>query len=120
MPVNEKIEYRVTGGRIVGENVFILGAGASKESGAPLMNEFLDVTEDLLREDAFDSASAEKIKEVFEIITYLQGVYAKSYLDLNNIESLFGAIEMARVINRLGEYPPKKISEIRVSPPGYN
>lgn len=97
----------------MGENIFILGAGASKESGAPLMNNFLDVAEDLLRENSFDSDSVDKIKEVFKIITYLQGVHAKSYLDLNNIESLFGAVEMARVINRLGEYSPQKIFEIR-------
>ncbi len=30
------------------QTVFILGAGASKESEAPLMNDFLDTAEDLL------------------------------------------------------------------------
>lgn len=30
-------------------NVFILGAGASNEVGAPLMNNFLEVSENLLR-----------------------------------------------------------------------
>ena len=31
------------------KNVFILGAGTSKHTGAPLMNNFLDVAEDLLK-----------------------------------------------------------------------
>lgn len=31
------------------ENVFILGAGASRKAGAPLMKGFLDSAEDLLK-----------------------------------------------------------------------
>ena len=34
--------------KAMGESVFILGAGASVDSGAPLMYNFLDVAEDLL------------------------------------------------------------------------
>lgn len=95
------------------ENVFILGAGASKESGAPLMFDFLDVAEDLLRADAF--GEGETISKVFEVISKLQSVYAKSYLELTNIESLFGVIEMARVINKLDDYSSEEINEIRES-----
>lgn len=95
------------------ENVFILGAGASKESGAPLMNNFLDVAEDLLRANAFKEG--DKISKVFEVISKLQSVYAKSYLELTNIESLFGVIEMARVINKLDSYSLEEIKDIRES-----
>ena len=31
--------------------VFILGAGASRQAGAPLMNDFIDTAESLLRAD---------------------------------------------------------------------
>lgn len=79
------------------ENVFILGAGASAESGAPLMNNFIDVAEDLLRKDAVKDVS-EDFRRVFKVINELHGVYAKSFIDLNNIEFLFGTLEMARII----------------------
>lgn len=93
------------------ENVFILGAGASFESGAPLMNIFLDVAEDLWRVNAYKDNK--KIKKVFEVISKMDSVYAKSHLDLNNIESLFGAIEMARIIDKLGDYSSEEIKEAR-------
>jgi hypothetical protein len=81
-------------------DVYILGAGASFESGAPLMNNFLDVAEDLLRQGAFKE-DQEKIELVFDLISELQIVHSKAQLDLNNIESLFGAIEMGIILGRL-------------------
>ncbi len=81
-------------------DVYILGAGASFESGAPLMNNFLDVAEDLLRQEAFGE-DAEQIQLVFDLISELQIVHSKAQLDLNNIESLFGAIEMGIILGRL-------------------
>src|SRR5690606_35564882 len=86
----------------MGGDVYILGAGASVESGAPLMNNFLDVAEDLLRQGSFDS-DADKIQLVFDLISELQIVHSKAQLDLNNIESLFGAIEMGIILGRLTE-----------------
>ncbi|WP_207432026.1 hypothetical protein [Sabulibacter ruber] len=82
-------------------DVYILGAGASFESGAPLMNNFLDVAEDLLRKEAFEDDDSEKIQLVFDLISELQIVHSKAQLDLNNIESLFGAIEMGIILGRL-------------------
>jgi hypothetical protein len=96
------------------ENVFILGAGASVEAGAPLMNNFIDVAEDLLRVDYF-GVETEKIKKVFKTISMLQGIHAKSFLDLDNIESLFGAIEMAIIINKLGDYSKEEILDLKES-----
>ncbi|MCK8824682.1 SIR2 family protein [Fuchsiella alkaliacetigena] len=94
------------------ENVFILGAGASVESGAPVMDNFLDRAEDLLRNDFFKDYS-KSIKKVFKVISDLYSVYAKSYLDLNNIESLFGILEMAKIIKKLDDYSQEEISEVR-------
>lgn len=83
-------------------DVYILGAGASVESGAPLMYNFLDKAEDLLRQGAFGEEK-EKIELVFDLISDLQIVHSKAKLDINNIESLFGAIEMGRIIGGLTE-----------------
>lgn len=84
------------------DDVYILGAGASVESGAPLMNNFLDVAEDLLRQGAFDT-DGDKINLVFDLISELQIVHSKAQLDINNIESLFGAIEMGIILGRMTE-----------------
>jgi len=95
------------------ENVFIFGAGASFASKAPLMSNFLNTADDLLRSGAFEEDSNE-IEEVFKTKTSLGGVYRSSYLDINNIESLFGAIEMGSTLQRLGNFTGKsKISSIR-------
>jgi hypothetical protein len=97
----------------MGENVFILGAGASAESGAPLMNNFLDIAEDLLREGKFQQ-DTEKIKRVFDAKKMLaKTIFEKSFLGINNIETLFGAIEMAKIINKLGEYSAEQILDVR-------
>lgn len=96
------------------ENVFILGAGASRESGGPLMSDFLDVAEDHLRAGKFQTDS-ESINKVFNIISELQQIHAKSNLDLTNIETLFGALEMAIIINQLGKHSKEEIIDYRDS-----
>jgi hypothetical protein len=82
------------------DHVFILGAGASATTGAPLMRNFLSVSDDLLRQGSFKEDS-EEIDSVFQLKAKLGGVYRSSYLDINNIESLFGAIEMGGTIQML-------------------
>lgn len=107
------------------ENVFILGAGASKDTGAPLMADFLDKAEMIYLYEIEKylrfkhSDEKEKIKNdfknVFKAISDLQLIYSKSFLDLYNIESLFGAIEMGVLINRLLDYSSDKIKSLRNS-----
>ncbi len=83
------------------KTVFILGAGASKMGGSPLMGEFLDVAQDLwARGDVGDDAS--KFETVFQMIGSLQIANSKARLDLSNIEALFNIFEMARL---LGVFP---------------
>jgi hypothetical protein len=77
--------------------VFILGAGASKQAGAPLMANFLDVATDLLRSGQVDD-KREHFERVFTAIGGLQAVHSKAQLDLNNIESIFTALELGRII----------------------
>jgi hypothetical protein len=79
------------------EIVFILGAGASKHAGAPLMAEFLDTARDLYAAGV-PGISRSAFDRVFRAIADLQIVHSKSELDLINLESVFGAFEMARLI----------------------
>jgi hypothetical protein len=88
--------------------VFILGAGASKQCGAPLMADFLDVASRLLQTRAVEN-SREHFERVFRAIGALQAVHSKSQLDLTNIESIFTALEIA---NLLGKLPTFDSSEI--------
>ena len=81
--------------------VFVLGAGASADSGAPLMTNFLEVAEDLWRigEVGPDAAHFER---VFKSIAALKSVHAQSVLDTYNLESVFSAFEMGAMVGRLG------------------
>jgi hypothetical protein len=92
------------------KNVFILGAGASKEAGAPLMAEFLDVARNLLASgeirEGRDKTSFEK---VFEAIRRFRDIHYKSYIDLDNIEAVFGAFEMARLLKGSVRYSPEEV-----------
>jgi len=80
--------------------VFILGAGASRQAGAPLMANFLDVASDLLLTNQV-TAKQDDFKRVFSAIGGLQTVHSKAQLDLNNIESIFTALELGRIIQRV-------------------
>ena len=93
------------------KTLFIFGAGASKPGGAPLMADFLDRADALYRkrEIVRYSDNALAFHAVFNAISELGGIYAKAHLDLDNIETLFGTIEMAQVISRFG---PKRVEDI--------
>jgi hypothetical protein len=99
------------------KTVFILGAGASKQAGAPLMADFLDRAAALHRSNATagNDVARTAFEDVFNAISELQGIYAKSYLDIDNIETLFGAIEMAQIINKFGRREQASIANLRDS-----
>lgn len=90
--------------------VFILGAGASKQSGAPLMGNFLDVATDLLRSNSVTDKRAE-FETVFAAIGGLQAVHSKAKLDLNNIESIFTALELGRILRHVPGMNPESIDD---------
>ena len=93
--------------------VFILGAGASKRGGAPLMADFLDAARALLVSEssrqhthasngpAFNVAAFNK---VFEAIGKLQAIHSKAQLDIFNIESVFATLEMAKLLHKMPGY----------------
>ncbi|MCG9893938.1 MAG: SIR2 family protein [Fimbriimonadaceae bacterium] len=80
--------------------VFILGAGASRQAGAPLMHDFLDVARDLLSKGEVPDQE-DDFKRVFKAIGGLQRVHSKARLDLKNIESMFTVLELGNVIGRV-------------------
>jgi hypothetical protein len=71
-----------------------MGAGSSRAAGAPIMRNFLETSELIFR------SAGSKYDLVFEAISRLQQVHSKADLDLYNLESVFGAFEMARMIDR--------------------
>ncbi|HUV58513.1 MAG TPA: hypothetical protein VMW09_00180 [Desulfatiglandales bacterium] len=81
------------------QTVFILGAGASVHAGAPLMANFLNEADKLRRQRGADDFKKD-FDFVFDAISALQPVHSKSALDLDNIESVFAAFEMGRLINK--------------------
>ncbi len=88
--------------------VFILGAGASKLAGVPLMNNFLDVARDLLVLSQTGEYK-ENFEAVFRGISKLQLVHSKSQLDIQNVESVFAAFEMAKTLGRFSNYSVEDI-----------
>ena len=98
------------------KTVFIFGAGASRIAGAPLMKDFLDRAEDILNYHRRQIGSYEtSFNNVFAALAELQAVHAKSFLDLNNIEVIFGAFEMAQILGRLGNLEQESITGLRSS-----
>src|SRR5579863_8604147 len=86
------------------EIVFILGAGTPQEAGAPLMKDFLPRA-DQLRRELKTGLYAEDFRSVFSAINELTRVHSKSQLNLDDLEEVFGAFEMARVIRRFPGLP---------------
>jgi len=94
--------------------VFVLGAGASAESGVPLMSQFLDAAHDLMTQNTTD-ADAAAFKEVFEALAVLPRAHSKAVLDVDNVESAFSAFEMARVIRVFGDWDARRIDALELA-----
>ncbi|MCB0221149.1 MAG: hypothetical protein KDH09_15735, partial [Chrysiogenetes bacterium] len=85
--------------------VFFLGAGASCEAKAPLMNEFLHRAEDIRDKlsnhnglQPRDEADLNHFNCVMELLAELDREQAKIAIQPNNLESFFSALEMARIL----------------------
>ena len=77
----------------------ILGAGASSEAGAPLMKDFVNTARDLFQD------RQGRVSSVFTAMAALARSQAKATLDLQNIEEVFSAFELASLVQRLGNLP---------------
>ena len=73
------------------------------------MTDFLDIADNLVRtKDPGIQDAQKEFDDVFHAIAELRTVYAKSYLDVDNIEILFGAIEMGRENWAMNDLPPEQ------------
>jgi hypothetical protein len=98
------------------KTVFLLGAGASRSAGGPVMSDFLDRAQNLMQLNAPELGEGCKdFQDVFQAIAELQGVHSKAHLDLDNIELVFGAIEMGLLLGKLGDLYYEEIKNLRES-----
>lgn len=72
------------------------------------MGDFLDVAGDLLRSNRVDQKRAQ-FERVFAVIDDLQVVHSKAQFDLTNIESIFTALELGNIIQRVPGLTPEEI-----------
>ena len=92
------------------EFVFILGAGASAHTGAPLMKDFFSTVCDLYEDHLISDEDREAFKLVIEAKQALERILVKVELQLDNMETLFSLIEMGRLINYFpGNTPVEKL-----------
>ena len=78
------------------KNVFILGAGFSAKTGAPVMSDFLEKAK-RLRDDPRLELPQEDHKtfgNVFKRLAELRVAQAKMDINIENIEHLFGLVDM--------------------------
>ena len=77
--------------------VFILGAGASKTAGAPLMKDFFDRARRFYTNGSVKEFN-DDFERVFKAISELQAAHSKASLDVYNLESVFNAFEFAEFL----------------------
>lgn len=92
----------------------ILGAGASAKSGCPVLADFLEKARKLavsLKDCPFknDYLATKRLLEE------LDRGNAKSVINTTNIEEVFSAVEIAKVVGQLGEIQRERITEYRTS-----
>lgn len=95
--------------------VFVLGAGASTHSGAPVMGNFLEIAEGLLRNGEVEEAK-EHFERLFDARGKLEAIKSKANLDTYNIETIYAAFEMGKLFGSLpGIVDNSKIDELIIS-----
>src|SRR4051812_4282650 len=93
------------------KTIFIIGAGASVQGGAPVMADFVDRARDLLASDSVGDAKPH-FELVFKALTKLQRVHHKARLDYNNIETLFEACEMGKTLSSFPGFTAEEIPQV--------
>jgi len=93
------------------KHIYILGAGCSVDSGVPLMNGFLQRSEDISR-----SGRAGKFSKEFEMVLKgrmaLTNTHSKSSsIDVHNLEAVFSAFEMAKLLGKLDGFSAEELDQ---------
>lgn len=86
------------------ETVFILGAGASAETGAPVMATFLDEARQLYLAGRVSADFKDDFAIVFKAIASLGTVAEKATIDTDNLEAVFAAFEMGQLFERFPRF----------------
>lgn len=93
------------------EIVFILGAGASRLAGGPLMTDFWDKAGIFFKKDTNG-----RIDPDYELVkrarSKLQSTHSKSRLVVSNLEEVYGAFEMAKLIGYLGDLEKEDVDKL--------
>lgn len=93
----------------------MLGAGASVGFGVPTMNAFIDAADEL-RTGSRGHVSDAHFARFFDALQdRFKRLHAKSTINVENIESIFGLVEMARLLGRLPGFAKEEIEELAVS-----
>jgi hypothetical protein len=95
----------------VSEIVFVLGAGASVHTGAPVMATFLENAK-LLSKGITRDPWKSHFERVFKAINELQRVHSKAYFDIHNLEAVFTILETAQTIGKLPGFKPEEIPAV--------
>src|SRR5215471_5745418 len=83
---------------ITDRNVYILGAGASANAGAPLIKNFLDYSRLILDQpfSGLEEFERAHFQRVFKFRRDMAEAREKINLDLDDIEQLFGLVEISQ------------------------
>ena len=92
--------------------VFILGAGASRSAGGPLVKDFLDIAFDLHKRGGLGDAEKRDFELVQQGLNALQLAHSKARLDITNLEDVFDAFEMAALVGRLGNLDREQVARL--------
>lgn len=83
--------------QIAGKTIYVLGAGCSQHTGAPLLRDFL-VKSRLLKEQGKQLTYKDSFENIFAWIDKLRSASYYVELDLDNLEHIFSLAEMLKQI----------------------
>lgn len=93
------------------ETVFILGAGASKEAGAPVMSEFIQSMQEL--PDSVLPNDLRKVRsDLMKTSQSMGDLVARMKFSSTNIEDLLGIVEVADILGALTCWPELDVKSL--------
>jgi hypothetical protein len=97
------------------KHVIVFGAGASAGFGVPVMDKFIDAAEDL-QTNPRGGVTSSAFNLFFDVLqNKFRQLHAKSTVNLDNIEEVFGLVEMARLLGRLPGFDSAQIEELAIA-----
>ena len=94
------------------EHVIVLGAGASVQAGGPTTGTFLDEAEKILKKAPLSDNDKRDFQLVFNGLAALENAHANAQLETTNIEAVFAAFEMAKLIGHLQDMKEEEVDRL--------